>query len=87
VKHVLRNALISVTAMLILEFQSLLGGAIITETVFAYPGMGRLVIQAVGTRDYPLVQAIVLIFSSLLVLCSFLVDLVYPWLDPRISRK
>ncbi len=86
-KHVLRNALISVTAMLTLEFQLLLGGAIITETVFAYPGMGRLVIQAVGTRDYPLVQAIVLLFSSLLVLSNFLVDLLYPLLDPRIVRE
>jgi len=85
-KHVLRNALISVTAMLTLEFQLLLGGAIITETVFSYPGMGRLVIQAVGTRDYPLVQAIVFVFSFLLVLTSLLVDWLYPWLDPRISR-
>lgn len=86
-RHVLRNALISVTAMLTLEFQLLLGGAIVTETVFAYPGMGRLVIQAVGTRDYPLVQAIVFLFSFLLVLSNLLADLVYPWLDPRITRQ
>ncbi len=85
-KHVLPNALISVTAMLTLEFQLLLGGAIITETVFAYPGMGRLVIQAVGTRDYPLVQSIVFVFSFLLVLTNLLVDWLYPWLDPRIAR-
>jgi ABC-type dipeptide/oligopeptide/nickel transport system permease component len=83
---VLPNALISVTAMLTLEFQLLLGGAIITETVFAYPGMGRLVIQAVGTRDYPLVQSIVFVFSFLLVLTNLLVDWLYPWLDPRIAR-
>lgn len=86
-RHVLRNALISVTAMLTLEFQLLLGGAIITETVFAYPGMGRLVIQAVGTRDYPLVQAIVFLFSFLLVLSNLLADLIYPLLDPRITRQ
>ena len=87
VRHVLLNALIGTTALLTLEFQLLLGGAIITETVFAYPGMGRLVIQAVGTRDYPLVQAIVLLFSVLLVLTNLLVDLLYPWLDPRISTE
>jgi peptide/nickel transport system permease protein len=86
VRHVLPNALLSVVALLALELQLLLGGAIITETVFAYPGMGRLVIQAVGTRDYPLVQAIVLVFSFLLVGVNLLVDLLYPWLDPRIGR-
>lgn len=86
VRHVLPNALLSVVALLALELQLLLGGAIITETVFAYPGMGRLVIQAVGTRDYPLVQAIVLVFSVLLVGVNLLVDLLYPWLDPRIGR-
>src|SRR5206468_12524801 len=85
-RHVLLNAVIAATAILTLEFQLLLGGAIVTETVFAYPGMGRLVIQAVGTRDYPLVQAIVFLFSFLLVLTNLLVDLLYPWLDPRIAR-
>jgi peptide/nickel transport system permease protein len=86
-RHVVPNALLSVVALLALEFQLLLGGAIVTETVFAYPGMGRLVIQAVGTRDYPLVQAIVFVFSFLLVLVNLLVDLLYPWLDPRIARE
>ena len=86
-RHILQNALISVTAMLTLEFQLLLGGAIVTETVFAYPGMGRLVIQAVGTRDYPLVQAIVFLFSFMLVLSNLLADLLYPFLDPRIARQ
>ncbi len=86
-RHVVQNALISVTALLTLEFQLLLGGAIVTETVFAYPGMGRLVIQAVGTRDYPLVQAVVFLFSFLLVLTNVLVELCYPWLDPRIARQ
>jgi peptide/nickel transport system permease protein len=86
-RHVLPNALIGVIAIVTLEFQLLLGGAIVTETVFAYPGMGRLVIQAVGTRDYPLVQAIVFLFSFLLVLVNLLVDLLYPWLDPRIARE
>jgi peptide/nickel transport system permease protein len=86
-RHVLLNATIGALALLTLEFQLLLGGAIITETVFAYPGMGRLVIQAVGSRDYPLVQAIVFLFSFLLVLTNLLVDLVYPWLDPRIATE
>lgn len=86
-RHVLPNALLGVVALLALEFQLLLGGAIVTETVFAYPGMGRLVIQAVGTRDYPLVQAIVFVFSFLLVGVNLLVDLLYPWLDPRIVRE
>jgi peptide/nickel transport system permease protein len=86
VRHVFPNALLSVVALLALELQLLLGGAIVTETVFAYPGMGRLVIQAVGTRDYPLVQAVVFVFSFLLVGVNLLVDLLYPWLDPRIGR-
>jgi peptide/nickel transport system permease protein len=86
-RHVLPNALLSVVALLAIELQLLLGGAIVTETVFAYPGMGRLVIQAVGTRDYPLVQAIVLVFSVLLVLVNLIVELLYPWLDPRIARE
>jgi peptide/nickel transport system permease protein len=85
-RHVLPNALLAVVALLAIELQLLLGGAIVTETVFAYPGMGRLVIQAVGTRDYPLVQAVVLVFSALLVLVNLLVELLYPWLDPRIAR-
>jgi peptide/nickel transport system permease protein len=86
-RHVLPNALLSVVALLAIELQLLLGGAIVTETVFAYPGMGRLVIQAVGTRDYPLVQAIVLVFSILLVGVNLLVELLYPWIDPRIARE
>jgi len=84
-RHVLPNALLGVVALLAIELELLLGGAIVTETVFAYPGMGRLVIQAVGTRDYPLVQAVVLVFSALLVLVNFIVELLYPWLDPRIG--
>jgi peptide/nickel transport system permease protein len=86
-RHVLPNALLGVVALLALEFQLLLGGAIVTETVFAYPGMGRLVIQAVGTRDYPLVQAIVFVFAFLLVGVNLVVDLLYPWLDPRIGHE
>jgi ABC-type dipeptide/oligopeptide/nickel transport system permease component len=68
-----------------LQFGSLLTGAIITETIFSWPGIGRLLIQAIYSRDYPLVQGCVLIFALLYTVMSLIVDLIYIWLDPRIQ--
>jgi peptide/nickel transport system permease protein len=83
-RHALKNALIPVVTLLGLQFGTLIGGAVITEYVFALPGVGRLVVDAVFSRDYPLVQGVVLLIAIGFVLSNLLVDIVYGWLDPRI---
>jgi peptide/nickel transport system permease protein len=83
-KHALRNTLIPVITIVGLELRTLLGGAVITETIFAWPGLGRLAVTAIFQRDYPLVQAAVLVTALVFVVSNLLVDLVYGWLDPRI---
>jgi peptide/nickel transport system permease protein len=85
VRHALRTALIPVVTIIGLQFGYLLGGAVITETVFAWPGAGRLMITAIGQRDFPLVQGAVLILALLFSLVNLLVDLLYAWLNPQIS--
>ncbi len=84
--HALRNALIPVITMLGLEVGSLLGGALVTETVFAYPGIGRLTIQAIAARDLPLVQGVITFGAMVFVLVNLLVDLSYGLVDPRIRH-
>ena len=84
-KHALRNALIPVTTIIGLQFGSLLGGSIITETIFSWPGIGRELILAIQGRDYPLVQGCVLLISFTYVFINLLTDLVYGILDPRIQ--
>lgn len=85
--HALRNALIPVITLLGIEVGSLLGGALITETVFAYPGIGRLTIQAIAARDIPLVQGVITFGAMIFVLVNLLVDLSYSVLDPRIRHE
>lgn len=82
--HGLRNAALPVVTIVGLEFGSLLGGAILTEQVFSWPGVGQLTVQAIANRDFPLVQAIVLFLSLIFVVTSFLVDIAYAFLDPRV---
>ena len=82
--HALKNALIPVVTVLGLQFGTLIGGAVITEYVFALPGVGRLVVDAVFARDYPLVQGVVLLIAVGFILSNLVVDIVYGWLDPRI---
>lgn len=84
-RHALRNALIPIVTVVGNTFVVLMGGAIVTETVFNVPGLGRLVIQSVLRRDYPLIQGTVLFVASLYVLINLLVDLVYVWIDPRVK--
>ena len=86
-RHALRSALIPVITIVGLQFGYLLGGAIITETVFAWPGVGRLLITAIGQRDFPLVQGVVLILALLFSLVNLGVDLLYAWLNPQISYE
>lgn len=83
-RHTLRNAALPIVTLIALEFGVLLGGAVITETIFAWPGVGRLAVQSILARDFPLVQAIVLVIAFFLVLINLLTDLCYVVLDPRI---
>jgi len=83
-KHALKNALIPVVTVVGLQYGFLLGGAVVTETIFAWPGVGRLAMTAILQRDYPVVQGCVLLVAVLFVLVNLLVDLLYGWLDPRI---
>jgi peptide/nickel transport system permease protein len=84
-KHALRNALIPVVTILGLRIAYTFGGAVVTETVFAWPGMGRLIIEAIYQRDIPVVQGITLTFAMLVMLTNLLVDIIYTYIDPRIS--
>jgi peptide/nickel transport system permease protein len=86
-KHALRNAAIPVLTLLGLQAGQLMGGAVLTETVFAWPGLGRLMVKAIFARDYVLLQGAVLVFSLAFVLINLLVDLTYGALDPRVSRQ
>ncbi len=83
-KHALKNALIPVVTVLGLQFGILLGGAVLTETVFAWPGVGRLLVDAILRRDYPVVQGTVMLLALLFVLINLVVDIIYAFLDPRI---
>ena len=84
-KHVSRNALLSVITIMSLQFGGLLAGSLITETIFSWPGIGRLTVQAIQTRDYPLVQGCVLVIATSYILINFVTDLLYKWVDPRVN--
>ena len=84
VKHGLRNALIPVTTVLGIQVGRLIGGAVVIESVFAWPGLGRLLINSIAIRDFAVVQAILLLLVVMFVVINLLVDLMYGWLDPRI---
>lgn len=86
-RHALRNALLPVLTMLGLQFGAMLAGAVVTETVFSRPGLGRLVVSAILWKDYPLVQGIVLFMATMYVLVNLAVDLLAAWLDPRIRDE
>lgn len=84
-RHVLKNAMLPVITVVGLQTGSLLSGAVLTETVFSWPGMGTYVLDAILQRDYPVVQSVVLVFALIFVVANLLVDLSYAWLDPRIK--
>ncbi|MBI3028405.1 MAG: ABC transporter permease [Candidatus Rokubacteria bacterium] len=83
-RHALRNALIPIITVVGLQFGTLLGGAVLTESVFGWPGMGLLLVDSIFSRDYAMVQGIVLVFSALFILTNLVVDLFYAVIDPRI---
>ncbi len=84
-RHALRNALIPIATLIGLDLPSLFGGALFTETIFAWPGIGRLYFDAALKTDYPVIMAVLMIFAALIILSMLLVDVVYTILDPRIS--
>lgn len=86
-RHVLRNAMIPVVTVIAVQLASLLGGVIVVEVLFAWPGLGRLTYDAVEARDYPILQGAVLFVAALFLLVNLLVDLLYARLDPRISIR
>lgn len=85
VKHALKNAGLPIVTIVGIEFGTLLGGTVITETIFAWPGLGRLAVDAIYSRDYPIVQTIVLLVSAVFVSLNLAVDVLYQWIDPRIE--
>jgi peptide/nickel transport system permease protein len=86
-KHSLKNALIPVITLLGMQFGFLLGGAVIAETIFAWPGLGQLAVKAILFRDYPLIQGVVFFFATSVVLVNLLVDLTYMFVDPRVTTS
>jgi peptide/nickel transport system permease protein len=87
VRHALKNAAIPIVTIIGLDVGALLGGAVITETVFAWPGVGRLAIDAIQVRDFPVVQADVFLLAVAFVGINFFVDVIYTWLDPRVRLR
>jgi ABC-type dipeptide/oligopeptide/nickel transport system permease component len=85
-KHALRNALIPFLTLLGVQVGVLLGGSVVTETIFGWPGIGQLMVQAISNRDYPVVQAGVAVVVVAFLVVNALVDITYPWLDPRLRR-
>ena len=84
-RHIMKNAMIPIVTVIGLQVGAMFSGAVVTETVFSWPGIGRLMVQAISTRDFPIVQATVMIVALIFVVVNLLVDLTYAWLDPRIK--
>lgn len=83
-KHALKNAMIPVITVAMLQLGIMLGGAVVTESVFGIPGLGRLIVDAISSRDYPVIQASILLVVVIFLVLNFFTDLMYSWLDPRI---
>jgi ABC-type dipeptide/oligopeptide/nickel transport system permease component len=83
-RHALKNAFIPILTVIGLQFGTLLGGAVLTESVFGWPGLGLLLVDSIFSRDYPVVQGIVLVFATIFIVLNLVVDLLYAYVDPRI---
>ena len=83
--HALKNAFIPVLTMLGLQFATLLAGAILTESTFSWPGIGRLLLERIYLRDYPVIQGVIVVYALLVSLISLLVDILYAFVDPRVK--
>jgi len=86
-RHALRNALIPMLTVLGVLIPRLLGGAVVTETIFAWPGLGRLAVDAAVTRDYPVIMGVTMLVSVLVIVSNFVTDLLYMAVDPRITLR
>jgi len=84
-RHVMRNALLPFVTIVGLMMATFIGGTVVTEAVFTYPGLGRLLIQAISTRDYPLIQGCILFILLVFVFINLAVDVLYAYIDPRID--
>jgi peptide/nickel transport system permease protein len=87
IRHALKNAVIPVVTILGMQLGRLMGGAVVTETIFALPGIGQLAVTSIYSRDFPPVQAIVMVMAVAMLLSSIIVDILYSFLDPRIRYK
>jgi peptide/nickel transport system permease protein len=86
-KHALKNASLPVITLFAVNFALLLGGAVVTEAIFAWPGIGRLLVDSIFARDYTVVQAVVFFSAAIIVVVNIVVDLCYAWLDPRVTLE
>ncbi len=87
IRHTIKNALIPVVSLIGLQLPILVGGAVIMENIFNLPGLGRLMVDALNDRDYPVVSGVNLLFATGVVLLNLLIDLIYPYLDPRVRYE
>ncbi len=87
IRHTIKNALIPVLTLIGLQLPILVGGAVIMENIFNLPGLGRLLVNALNDRDYPVVSGVNLFFATGVVLLNLLIDLIYPYLDPRVRYE
>ena len=87
IRHAVKNATIPVLTHVAVQLPVVIGGAVIVEEIFQLPGMGRLLVDAVGRRDYPLVSGINVVFAAVVVLVNLLTDITYSWLDPRVRHE
>ena len=87
IKHVMRNAMIPVVTLVALQMPAVFGGAIVTEQIFRIPGIGSLLISAILANDTPVIMAVTFVFACLVVLFNLIADVLYGWLDPRISLR
>ena len=87
IKHALKNALIPIVTIIGVQFGYLLGGAVLTETVFLYPGLGRLLVDSIKRRDYPVIQACIIFIATIFIILNLIVDLTYMYLDPKIRYE
>jgi peptide/nickel transport system permease protein len=87
IKHALRNALIPVVTLVALQMPAIFGGAIVTEQIFRVPGIGSLLISAILANDTPVIMAVTFVFACLVIFFNLIADLLYGWLDPRISYR
>jgi ABC-type dipeptide/oligopeptide/nickel transport system permease component len=86
-RHVLRAGLVPIVTMMGLQFSFMMGGAIVVENIFAWNGVGRMAIEAIFQRDYPVIQGFILTFATVVVVVSLLIDTLYALIDPRIRRS